>query len=378
MVVYRHPPDEEDLVNLVEWRAALIRDPVRRLRYLRRRSGLGPAPVRRPRRWRNVSKASGLALLFLVPHSPHSDANAPMRRPPRAPQVSPDRGPDAWLVEKTKDVETYSNGLRIENLYAVSHRPRAYKALPARGGEPVPRFRPAGIVFHTTESHLPPFDPERTPELKRAGRDLLRYVRENRSYHYLIDRFGRVWRVVRESDAASHAGWSVWADEEWTYINLNDSFLAVAFEASSGAPTVANPAQIHSGRVLTEMLRARYGISAANCVTHAQVSVNPRNHHIGYHTDWTSGFPFAALGLPDNYALPAPSLILFGFTTGSAPPVSGSQGIWSGVRAAERQIQSEAALRELSPARYRAMLRQRYRQTLAALERREAVQEGLP
>lgn len=33
----------------------------------------------------------------------------------------------------------------------------------------------------------------------------------------------------------------------------------------------------------------------------------------GYHVDRASGFPFAALGLPDNSAVPLPSLWRFGF-----------------------------------------------------------------
>ena len=39
----------------------------------------------------------------------------------------------------------------------------------------------------------------------RLGESLLEYVRRGRAYHYLIDRFGRVYRVVAESDAANHA-----------------------------------------------------------------------------------------------------------------------------------------------------------------------------
>jgi len=42
--------------------------------------------------------------------------------------------------------------------------------------------------------------------------------------------------------------------------------------------------------MLTDMLRKRYGIPAGNCVTHAQVSVNPSNLLIGYHIDWASSF----------------------------------------------------------------------------------------
>ena len=61
--------------------------------------------------------------------------------------------------------------------------------------------------------------------LKRLGESLLEYVRRKHAYHYLIDRFGRVYRVVAESDTANHAGYSVWADDEWFYVNLNESFL---------------------------------------------------------------------------------------------------------------------------------------------------------
>jgi len=54
--------------------------------------------------------------------------------------------------------------------------------------------------------------------------------------------------------------------------------------------------------MLTRMLRSRYSIAAENCVTHAQVSVNPSNMQLSYHVDWAAAFSFAALGLPDNYA----------------------------------------------------------------------------
>ena len=85
----------------------------------------------------------------------------------------------------------------------------------------------------------------------------------------MIDRFGRVYRIVRESDAAEHAGYSVWSDDAWLYLNLNESFLGISFETKTEPgqeqPTVS-PAQIHAAAVLTEMLRGRYGISAGNCV----------------------------------------------------------------------------------------------------------------
>ena len=145
---------------------------------------------------------------------------------------------------------------------------------------------------------------------------MIDFVRRRHAYHFLIDRFGRVYRIVRESDAAEHAGYSVWSDDTWLYLNLNESFLGISFETKTEPgqeqPTVS-PAQIHAAAMLTEMLRGRYGISAGNCVTHAQVSVNPKNMRVGFHTDWASSFPFAQLGLPDNYARPLPALTAFGF-----------------------------------------------------------------
>jgi N-acetyl-anhydromuramyl-L-alanine amidase AmpD len=149
--------------------------------------------------------------------------------------------------------------------------------------------------------------------LKRVSESLVEYVQRRRAYNFLIDRFGRVYRIVRETDAANHAGHSIWADDSWIYLNLNDSFLGVSFEAETSKAEKVNPAQVRAGAMLTEMLRSRYRINAANCVTHAQVSVNPSNFQIGYHTDWASSFPFERLGLADNYALPLPALALFGF-----------------------------------------------------------------
>ena len=78
---------------------------------------------------------------------------------------------------------------------------------------------------------------------------------------------------------ANHAGHSVWADSQWLYLELNSSFLGVAFEASMREDQPVNQAQIHAAKALTEMLRSKYNLPAENCVTHAQVSVNPDNMH---------------------------------------------------------------------------------------------------
>jgi hypothetical protein len=206
-----------------------------------------------------------------------------------------------WLVEQGAAFEIYSNGLRIDTTAVVPNRPRLNGTV--------------GIVFHSTESELAPFEAEHNDDLKKIGESLLDYIRRRRSYHFLIDRFGRVYRVVAGSDAANHAGHSVWADEHARYENLNDSFLGVAFEGRGAAMTQA---QLRSGAVLVEMLRHHYRIPATNCVTHAQVSVNPSNRRVGYHVDWAAGFPFADLGLPDNYAIPLPAVWAFGYHADAA------------------------------------------------------------
>ena len=89
---------------------------------------------------------------------------------------------------------------------------------------------PAGIVFHISESAQAPFEASRNGVLKKIGESLLDYVQRQHAYNFVIDRFGRVHRVVRESDVAHHAGYLVWADERWIYVDLNESFLGVAFE----------------------------------------------------------------------------------------------------------------------------------------------------
>src|SRR5262249_53702875 len=135
-------------------------------------------------------------------------------------------------AEQTKGYDLYSNGLRIENELAVSNKPRSYRPV-SRDTEsfgPL-RTQPAGIVFHTTESDQAPFDPTQSHALMRIGHELLLFVRNKQAYHFVIDRFGRVHRIVVESDAANHAGNSIWADSDWAYVALNDSFIGVAFES---------------------------------------------------------------------------------------------------------------------------------------------------
>jgi hypothetical protein len=284
----------------IERRAQRLSDPIARLRYLRQAT---TTPEKhRPRRSWIASCALAVVILTWRSDALVRRSVVPVRHVVPAAVPSQAVPNNIWPVEHTNEYDLYSNGLRIENRLEISNEARSYRLIARESGVPGPlRTQPAGIVFHTSESDQAPFEREQTRNLKRIGKELLLYVRNHHAYHFVIDRFGRVNRIVAESDAANHAGHSVWADSKWLYLHLNDSFLSVAFEARMQADrAVITEAQLRSARALTEMLRAKYNLAAEDCVVHAQVSINPGNRRIGWHTDWGAGFPFREIGLPDN------------------------------------------------------------------------------
>ncbi len=364
--------------RLVEWRASRIEDPVRKLRYLRsamaeKRGGREARPL-----WRAVLLA-GLAVLAgpLPTVSDGIPAPLELRIPPRGPIFgTPAKPPAVWLVEETRSHELYSNGLRIETRYEIANEERRYPVFDRETLELVGwRTRPAGIVYHTTESQQAPFAPDYAPRLQRVGKWLLEYVQRKRAYHYVIDRFGRVHRVVRESDSANHAGFSVWADDRYVYVNLNPSFIGVAFEAgtrASAAGPEVNPAQIRAAAMLTEMLRSRYGIPAGNCVAHAQVSVFSRSMRVGNHVDWAARLPFGDLGLTDNYGIPNPAVAVFGFRYGPDYVKATGPELWKGLVLGENLFRQAAAFHGLPVEEYRRQRQKRYREILEMVQRASA------
>jgi hypothetical protein len=299
----------------------------------------------------------------------HQGVSIPPPPPPVivAPASQPHAPAEVWLVEKSGDWETYSNGLRIDSRFLASTHPRSYTEFPAQGGTPAQRTEPAGIVFHTTESPQAPFEASENRSLRRIGESLLGYVKRRQAYNFVIDRFGRVFRVVPEEEAANHSGHSAWADERWLYVNLNESFLAVSFEAISPAAAedaALSPAQTRAATILVEMLRSRHHFPASNCVTHAQVSVNPDNMRIGLHVDWASGFPFETVGLPDNYATALPSLSVYGFDYDPGFAQRAGDRIKIGIGKASSILAQKAAAAGLSTGDYRKLLRRKYRAML--------------
>jgi hypothetical protein len=255
-----------------------------------------------------------------------------------------------WLVDSGPDFELYSNGLRIDTTAAVPGEPRRYRVFDRRYGMGQEVFdRPVGILFHTSESDIWPLEESFNEKLRDSSQNLLHYLKKNRVYHYLIDRFGQVFRVVEEKDKANHAGMSVWCVGDRVYLNLNGPMIGVSFETrwEGGRALPITRAQLEAGRSLTDYLRQKWSIEPAMCVTHGLASVNPRKHLIGHHVDWARGFPFAAFSLPDQYAVPAPAVALFGFDHDEVFAAAVGEP-WPGVREAERRLAAEAGRRGLS------------------------------
>jgi hypothetical protein len=287
----------------------------------------------------------------------------------------PDYKPEkVWLVEQKENYERYSNGGRVLTDYETTNHARGYYVLPRGKGnaDGSVHREPVGIVYHTSESDLLPFTSDNNQSIERHTRGLLEYVKRNRSYNYVIDRFGQIYRIVRDEEAANHAGHSVWADGQGIYVGLNESFLGVCFETRSDAGSLneqLTEAQMISGRLLTQILRSRYNIDDADCVTHGLVSVNPGNMLICYHHDWVRNFPFEAFGLSDKYKVAPASISEFGFTYDEETITQIGGRIWPGVKLAEDEFNRRAAEASIKPEEMRKQMRERYRQQMSLASR---------
>jgi hypothetical protein len=321
---------------------------------------LDPPRRSRPPLQRRARRAFNVAALLLVAAAGLAIASYPRSKAAPAPVPSLDRAPVAealdplprgvapariWLADSGPGFELYSNGLRIDTAYALRGEPRRYRVFePGRGMGAEVLDRPVGIVFHTSESDIWPLEESFNEKLRDSSQNLLRYLRKNRVYHYLVDRFGRVFRVVEEEDKANHAGVSVWSSGSRVYLNLNGPTIGVSFETrwEGGRALPITRAQLEAGRSLTDYLRAKWSIEVAMCVTHGLASVNPKKHLIGHHLDWARGFPFRAFGLPDQYRRASPAVVLFGFGYDEQfLAVMGEP--WPGVGEAERELADDAA-----------------------------------
>jgi hypothetical protein len=271
-------------------------------------------------------------------------AATPRPTPVIEPEVLTQRPNSIWLVETGRDYELYSNGLRIDTSQRVKGTKRSYALIDEATGRLLPLAGdPVGIVFHTTESDILSLEPENNASLLRNSKNLVAYIKKHEFYHYLIDRFGRVYQILNDDSRANHAGVAVWANGGKVYMNLNHAFFGVSFESrfAPDGPLPLTEAQLQAGRLLTDHLVKRYDIDPKLCVGHGMVSVNPKTRKIGHHVDWAKNFPFKTFGLPDAYQVEPASVRLFGFGyDGDLEKAIGEP--WPGVFKAEAELQREA------------------------------------
>lgn len=271
-------------------------------------------------------------------------APSPPPVPTKEPEVVTERPNSIWLVEKGRDHELYSNGLRIDTSQRVRGVRRSFFPIDEIAGTLLPAAtEPVGIVFHTTESDILSLEPSNNSSLLRNSKNLVAYIKRNEFYHYLIDRFGRVYQILNDDSRANHAGNSVWSNEGRVYMNLNHAFFGVSFESrfAPDGPLPLTEAQLQAGRLLTDHLVRRYDLDPRMCVGHGIVSVNPKTRKIGHHVDWAKNFPFKTFGLPDAYEVEPASVRLFGF--GYDEDLAKAIGQpWPGVFKAEAELERDA------------------------------------
>jgi hypothetical protein len=275
-----------------------------------------------------------------------------------------------WLAESGDGYEFYSNGARVLTEFETAGPPRSFyrfqlDALQRGGDQFEVQSEPVGLVYHLSEGDQLPFKNQYNSSLRNASRSLLEYAREHQLYNYLIDRFGRTYRIVRDEYAADHAGNSVWVNGEAVYVSLSSSFIGICFEGRSASsrpvgPDGINEAQIYAARVLTAVLRSKYRIEDANCVTHGLVSVNPSNRLMGYHTDWVAGFPFEALGLSSKYEVELAAISRLGFGYDQAYLAAAGGKPWRGIQLASQAVKDAARRGGISEEQQRRALWQMF------------------
>ncbi len=328
-----------------------------------------------PKRW--ALAALGAPLIVMATAANVGDWMAPNPAPLAATVLSVVDDP-VWHVETEGQAELYSNGLRISNEFVTMGRSMPMPVISGGRGLDLLsdartlewRDSPIGIVYHTTVSDvIPSFAEQNNDLIRQKGSALLRYIRNRKLYNFVIDRFGRAFRIVPETQTAFHAGFSMWGQGEERYIDLNDGFIGVAFETRPEAvepnadkELTVTPAQITTARLLTQVLRKVYNIPTENCITHEMVAVNPFDMLIGRHTDWAGRFPFSEVGLPNNYELPMHSVADWGFSYGDGLVQTLGGEVWPGIGEGERLFGIEAASRGMSEDEFRRSRRTVFRE----------------
>jgi hypothetical protein len=309
-----------------------------------------------------------------------------------------------WMVEKSDDSEYYSNRLKINTTQTIENIPRGYYLFKKADGKLLQQGvftnQIKGILYHASESDVFAYRPEMTQSIKEYSRLLIRYLNKKKAYHYFIDRFGKIYRLIQDDHVAFHSGNSIWADDEFLYLDLNHAFIGVCFEGkdfeaikpsdtslqNENHPAIfpmerssINEAQLISGKELTDWLRVKYKISQNNCIPHGLVSVNPYDRLIGHHLDLSHGFPFDFFEISNKYEEPIPAITEFGFTYDNYFVEIFQGKLWAGIAASEKIITMRANGKHMSVVDYRKMLNGKFRQIFTWMKDKTAVRNhGLP
>lgn len=115
------------------------------------------------------------------------------------------------------------------------------------------------IILHTTEGAVE----SSLPKLKRFG-----------EAHYLVDRKGKIYKIIEEKKIARHAGRSLWNGQ-----NSVDEF-SIGIEMVGHHDKPFEPEQERALANLLRDLKARYPISDDNILTHSMVAYGvPNRYH---------------------------------------------------------------------------------------------------
>jgi N-acetylmuramoyl-L-alanine amidase len=285
------------------------------------------------------------------------------------PGYNPDK---VWRVEVKDGYELYSNGARINLEFETDNHPRNYilysKDDPRIELKIPVQHQPVGIIYHTTEGELVGFTPDNNESLQRHSHGMLSWVKQEKSYNYVIDRFGQINRIVRDEQAANHAGHSIWSDDKYMYVSLNESFIGVSFETRQDAKEdQLTEAQLVSGRNLTGILRSKYNIRDENCTTHGLVSISPAKMLIAYHNDWIHNFPFVAMGVSDKYSVPPPSVAKYGCGWDDVIMEKVGGKLWAGVNTGQSQFEKYAETSDVSADTLRKEMKELYQTQLETI-----------
>jgi N-acetyl-anhydromuramyl-L-alanine amidase AmpD len=276
------------------------------------------------------------------------------------------RSEKPFFVAKEDGYEKWSNGCVISTKYETDNHPRAYYTIP-RGSETDGEQKSnkiVGIVYHTPESFMVDFVSDNNKAIQSSSRALIEFVQRRKSYNYMINRIGEIYRIVRDDQTANHAGESLWADGQNTYVLLNESFIGVCFESkfegASSLNEILTLSQIRSGRLLTDVLRTKYNIDDANCTTHGLVAVDPDKMLIARHHDWVRFFPFEAMGLSDKYKIQPPNMTDYGFTYDEDVMAKLGNKLWAGATTAGAEFNRRAEEAGVTADDLRRKFRDRY------------------